>query len=311
MTTPSRRDLLSRFGSDTHAWLDRQAPDTRNDDETETDRRRNHLDAIRRYDPSATLVEELTVRLSGDAAGSGALDFEVGDALLKPLEKGVSAVRGRPVKLAVTGLSEGSTVIHVRATPEPADTVSDPDKIPVDTSEVDLAVRDLLALVNALDTGQPLDRFTRFVADLEDLVKALDRLDLDMALGWHAFDGQTRSARLGEAGRSRFAELMRTRPETGTRTVSGRVTELREAGVFKVKSPGAPNSPAYEVRAEPDELLDMHLQLGDTVHVLVTEERQVDRTGSVRSTSYRFIRHVGTTETLDEATSDDDHPSPS
>jgi len=300
VTSTGHEDILRRYGEDAASWLDEQTADTRTDDALESARGRNRLDALRAYDPTATLTEELTVVLSGDRAQAGMLEFDVGDALLRPLQDGVTAFADRQVALVITGLSHGSTVLHVRATPEPADQVTEPDAIAVDSSHADLAVRQFVKVVDLLEQGLPLDGLGSRVRGLERLVGALDKFDLDMALQWHAFNGDTRSARLGRQGRSHFAELMRTTTEEQSQTINGRVTELREAGVFKVKSSGGQNSPAYDVRVEPGQLLEMHLQLGQSVHVRVARETQVDRTGTARPSTYRFLRFEAHPQTLDD-----------
>lgn len=299
MTSASRDEILCRYGQDAASWLDEQREDVRSHDEVESARARNRLDVLRDYDASATLTEELTVVLAGDRAQAGTLDFTVGDALLRPLQDGVAAVGDRQVALAITGVSHGSTVLHVRATPEPADLVAEPDAIPVDSSHADLAVRQLIQVLDLLQQGLPLGALGGRVRGLERLVGALDRLDLEMGLRWRAFNGDTRSARLGREGRARFAELMRTTVDERPQSINGRVTELRESGVFRVKSPGGQNSPAYDVRVDPDQLLEMHLELGQTIHVLAMRETPVDRTGNERPSTYRFVRHEARVETLD------------
>jgi hypothetical protein len=67
----------------------------------------------------------------------------------------------------------------------------------------------------------------------------------------------------------------------------------------------ARNSAAYEVRLESQDLIDMHLEIGQTVHFLVREDTTTDRTGRDRSHSWTFLRDISSSDQFEFAESED------
>ncbi|MEV2210950.1 hypothetical protein AB0H86_05515 [Streptomyces sp. NPDC050997] len=252
--------------------------------------RRHWLEAVRHYDPAAQLHEELVVRLRGEAADRGALDFRIGDALLKPLREGVSAAARKDVELELTGVSRGSTILHVR--PSVPEIVSDTDEdlAVVDSSIADPAMRDFLKLVDAAEKEQDVRRWERIVPGLDGVVEALDKFDLSMDMRWFSLDGTVRSSHLSRRGKDYVRSLRNTEVQKSKMGITGRITELRESGVVKIKTGVSRTSSAYEVRIDPEGLIGMHLELGMTVSFVVEVARKTDRLGHARSTEYRFLR---------------------
>lgn len=277
------REANRRFfaGEDDH-------PDS---DSYEEELRRFWLEAARHYDPSASLEEELTVRLKGESASAGALDFRVGDALLKPLRDGVSAAARKDIELELTGLSHGSTVLHVRPKVSDSFVAEGQEEVAhVDSSSADPAIRDLLKLVDAAENEQDVRRWERMVPGLDGLVEALDKFDLSMEMRWRSLDGSVRSSHLSGRGKGYVRSLRALELHKSQTVVTGRITELREAGLVKIKTGSSRRSAAYEVRVDSESLIEMHLELGMMVSFVVQVVKKKDKIGRERSTEYRFLR---------------------
>ncbi|WP_229711777.1 hypothetical protein [Streptomyces daqingensis] len=259
------------------------------DEAFEQELRKNWLEAARHYDPNARLSEELTVQLQGEAARRGALDFRVGDALLRPLREGVSAAARRSIDLELTGVSHGSTVLHVR--PSLADEPEEESAAiaPIDSSTADPAIRDLLKLIDAAEHERDIREWERVIPGLDHVVEALDKFDLSMNLRWSSLDGTVRSSTLSRRGKGYVRSLRALETQKTRRPITGRITELRESGLVKIKMGPSKTSKAYDVRIETEDLIDMHLELGATVSFLVQEVRKVDKIGRPKSTEYFFI----------------------
>ncbi|MFJ3954267.1 hypothetical protein ACIPXV_30255 [Streptomyces libani] len=290
MSTNWRQRVLERNRAANDQYFAQHESPHGDDDEYETTLRQNWLDAARHYDPQAHLREELTLRLQGELADGGALNFRIADALLKPLREGVSAAARKDVDLELVGISQGSTVLHVQPAKDPSFQENAEEIARVDSSAADPAMRDLLKLIDAAENEQDVRPWERMVQGLDGVVEALDRFDLSMDVRWCALDGAVRSSRLTQRGKVfvrnlRNVDLVKTR-----NTITGRVTELRESGVVKIKTGTSRRSAAYEVRFEPHDLIGMHLELGVTVSFAVEKLEKRDKIGRVRSTEYRFLR---------------------
>lgn len=288
-----------QYGEALDAWLNQLlAEPPPPDDQLDTERRRNWLDAVRQHDPGANLDEELLVHLSGVVVEDGGLQFKLGEALMKPLQDGVSAASSEgDVELELTGISSGSCVMHVRPVPpppaEPTDHVGSTEfEAPIDTSLSDVAVRALVDVVEAAEAQRDIRRWTALWRSLDRLVETLDRYDLDLGLRWNASNGAVRSSSLTRRGRSYVRNLRGTEEQSSTREIHGRVAELRESGKVGVKTGVSRTSKKFDVLFDPDQLLGMHLALGDQVGFVVEERRSVNRLGQESSTEYMFVRRA-------------------
>ncbi|MEV6124321.1 hypothetical protein AB0M23_28075 [Streptomyces sp. NPDC052077] len=291
MSTSWRQRALERNREANRQFFAELEEDHQDPDSHEEELRRFWLETARYYDSTATLDEELTVRLKGDAADRGALDFRIGDALLKPLRDGVSAAARKDVELELTGLSQGSTVLHVR--PKIAESMElqgQEDIASVDSSVADPAIRDLLKLVDAAENERDVRQWERMVPGLDGVVEALDKFDLSMEMRWRSLDGAVRSSSLSGRGKGYVRNLRNVDLYKSQSVITGRITELREAGLVKVKTGLSRRSTAYEVRVERDNLIDMHLELGMMVSFVVQVIKKKDKLGRERSTEYRFVR---------------------
>ncbi|WP_217383922.1 hypothetical protein [Streptomyces sp. NK08203] len=291
MSTSWRQRALERNREANRQFFAELEEDHQNPDSREEELRRFWLEAARHYDSTATLDEELTVRLKGDTADRGALDFRIGDALLKPLRDGVSAAARKDVELELTGLSQGSTVLHVRPkTAESMELQGQEDLASVDSSVADPAIRDLLKLVDAAENERDVRQWERMIPGLDGVVEALDKFDLSMEMRWRSLDGAVRSSSLSGRGKGYVRNLRNVALYKSQSVITGRITELREAGLVKVKTGLSRRSTAYEVRVERDNLIEMHLELGMMVSFVVQVIKKKDKIGRERSTEYRFVR---------------------
>lgn len=270
--------------------LDRLGVESRDDEEIEADHRASRLAAVREYAPDALLDEELQLRLTGPDADGGALRFQWGDALLQPVEHMISVAAGTPVQLELTGISAGSTVVHARPVATPADPSESGLLDTPAASAASTGFGTLTTMLDALETGRDVREWARLFDAVEAVSRALHRYTLDMGVTWYGADGNLRRARLTERGRSYVSRLRETKDRDQEIIISGRITELRESGLVKVKTGTAKNAPAYDVRfEEPGELLRMRPVLGDNVHFRVRFRQQLDSMGIARSTEYTYL----------------------
>ncbi|MEU5704291.1 hypothetical protein [Streptomyces aurantiacus] len=270
--------------------LDTLGTEDRDDEEIEAEHRASRLAAAREYAPDARLEEELQLRLTGPDTAGGALRFGWGDALLEPVEHMVSVAAGTPVQLELTGISVGSTVVHARPVAVPADP-AEPEGLDVSaTSAAASGLGTLTTLLDALESERDVREWVKLFDAVEAVSRALSRYELNLGVTWYDADGGLRRARLTERGRHYVKRLRETKDRDQEITISGRVTELRESGLVKVKTGTAKNAPAYDVRFEDaGELLRMRPGLGDNVHFHVRFRQQLDSMGIARSTEYTYL----------------------
>lgn len=300
MSSQWRERLLAEHRAEVDSWwsqLANSAPPS--DAELEQARRENWLEAARHLDPSASLAEELQVRLSGDAQ-RGALSTSLGDVLLRPLNNAVVAnartAPERRLELELLGLSAGSTVLHFGVRPSLAQIDTEGDTSPALPTPVDGSVADavmtrtLEAVKAAEDERQDFGPWHAALDPLEKLGTVLDDNQLAMELTWLAKSGAVRAARLTTRGISHLRFLTQTHPQERSRTVSGRVTELKESGLVKLKAGENRNSTAYEIKIDQTKLHELRLFLGAWETFVVTETQQFDRGTNLVGTTYAFIQ---------------------
>ncbi|MFF2383099.1 hypothetical protein [Streptomyces sp. NPDC058108] len=274
-------------------WLEEEDSTEQDDDTVDSERRAEWLSSVQRWDPEARLRDELTIRLTGDEAGKGGLRFSVGNALLKPLQDGVTASTDEDVELELVGISSGSTVLHVRPTMRKThaeeELPGNGDSTDSNNAEVaEQAISVLFDAVKTVEAREDVTEWTPMLSSLSKLVSALDRFDLAVQLRWFSGDGSVQSSALSETGKQYVRELRKTHAEAFTRVqrnISGRVTELKLAGVAVIKPPA---SPAVSVKFEPGQITEVPWGLGDEVHLVVEERRRLARGGGNTVTEYLF-----------------------
>jgi hypothetical protein len=259
--------------------------------------RKQWLEAAQTFDPSATLAEELLVRLVGDTATSSGLRLEW-EGLLRPLQDAVAASANGDVALELTGFSKGSSVLHFRAVQrEPVELMSDQGPA---FQETPLAapVRRFIDFVDAVENERDVRMYSNspMLGGVEKLSQELERLHLEADFKFYARSGDVRGTRLTERGMGYFKALNESEETTDSIGVNGRVTELKESGHAKVKQGTARNSPAYDVHFEPQALTGMKLVLGQSVNWQVAVVSTKDKLGRVQSTRFEFQRAMNQTD---------------
>jgi hypothetical protein len=289
-----RQQLTAKHGREAERQLRALGDDVLDDDAHETIIRQQWFEAAKEFSPDASLREELQVRLSGETIETGSLSFKVGEALLKPLEDGISTAAKRDLDLEIVGLSAGSTILHVQATPTSLHD-DNADRMPeTGSSPADMAMRSFIRLVDAAESGKELYEWPSAQWPLYRLVEALDRFDVTLGLRWLSRTGTVRSSRLTSQGRRYVRALHDLREEESNQIVRGRITELREAGIVKVKTGTSRTAPAYDVRVQKDALIGMHLELGQQVAFRVQVIARYDRLGNEHSREYYFMGVIDT-----------------
>jgi hypothetical protein len=299
---PARRAILDRHRANLDSWLADEGTEVLDGDAFETESNRARLAGLRELDPGASLHEELRVRLVASSLEQGALTFDAGTALLKPLQDSVASLANDQVELELTGVSVGSTVLHVRprhAVHSPTDEDPAVGELPIDSTSTEDALRGFVELVAAAEHEEDLRRWLKAADAFGRFSKALDKIDAQVDVAFSGVSGEVRSAWFGQRGRDYVRRILDTTPKPETITVSGRVVELRESGVVKVKTGVQRNAPAYDVRVDPPDLLGMHLELGQSVSFVVRLVQQVDGLGQAQSVDVLFVSTVDGYSTAD------------
>jgi hypothetical protein len=303
VTNPLRQRLLDSRREQLEAWrAEQNQQPIATPDELDAADRSNYLDAVRAYDPQATLAEELVARLVGELP-EGALPADLGSALLGPLDKTVAeAGGGDNVHLELVGISRGSTVLHFRPTVPAVDAVASENSqlavdLPLTADPTGDAITQALRLIDATERHEDVARWSNALAPLGKVVDALETYDATLDLAWYASDGRIARSRLSATGRAYLRRLREeTHVHTTRRTLSGTIVELKaaEATFVRIKQSLAHTAPSFEIRFENrQDLVDLHLELDAQVAIVVEEIETTDGTGQRRGIAYRFSRLAG------------------
>jgi hypothetical protein len=286
---PARLEILRRHAQALAEWRDADGSAALDGDEFDSEANRTRLASLRSFDSQASLEEELRVRLVSSSLHEGALSFDAGAILLRPLQDSISSLAGDSVELELVGVSAGSTVLHVRPRQVREAGPVDIAGVPVDATSTEAPLRAFVELLRAAESESDLGQWVKAVDALGRFSRALERFDAQADVGWSGVSGEVQSAWFGRSGRDYVRRMLETSAQPVTLPISGRVTELRESGVVRVKAGATRKSPSYEVKMEPGDLLGMHLEIGQTVHFMVRLEQQVDQLGQVRATDVFFV----------------------
>lgn len=258
--------------------------------EIEEAQRRNELDARRAYDPSATVEEELLVRLRGSLA-EGTLPLDIGRELFKPLSEGVNAATQAHVELALAGVLPGSTVLRIRATSRLPEGTQPSMLAEDELSAPDHAVRIFLDTIRGAEDESDARFWPAAVRKhLLELANVLYDHQLSADFTWLAGSGAVRRSTLTNRGQM-FARRLRDYVErTRTLTVEGTITELRQAGWVKVKpdTGGA----ALDINVDQKTLRTLHLTLFQEVAFEVRETTGENMAGQEQEARYQFVRAI-------------------
>lgn len=247
--------------------------------------RRQLLETMQEFDASATLSEELSIRLVGEAAQSAALPMDW-STLIRPLQTCVNEFTSEEVKLEISGFSKGSTVLHVRAIVR--DEVDAIGHEPVQQTVLSAAVVDLLRMITAAEGHKDLRRWKTKLYGFERLVDELESFDLTAGFRWSARGGAVRSSRLTESGMEYIKGLRKTVKKAVPVVISGRITELRASGHVKVKAAPHKSATAWDVSMDAGQLTAMKLVLGQEVSWIVEQHVSEDRLHRIETLGWSF-----------------------
>lgn len=287
MTGPWRRRLSDEDRVELDQWWETvSAAPPLTELELEEAARRNGLEARRYYDESATLDEELQVRLRGPLE-DGELPFDLGQDLFKPLRDSVNAATSAHIDLALAGVLPGSTVLRIKATATlPADSQSSLLSSD-DMSASDHAVRTLLEVIEEAEAeADPRAWPPGLRSNLPKLADVLSEHNLTAEFTWLASSGVIRRTQLSSRGQAFVRRLREHTKRTWELELEGAVAALRQPG-WIVVSPE--HGAQVQVRVDPEELAALRLTLWQHVHLLV-EATQTTNMAGEETSNYRFLR---------------------
>ncbi|GAA2381033.1 hypothetical protein Cme02nite_15330 [Catellatospora methionotrophica] len=304
------------FGHDVQSldalWADLGADATPEDQVDLTEVFDRHLfEALQEYHPGQRLDRTLDLRLSGQSAELGTLDFTITNEVYEEFGAEVSSAAvflGMPVAptFALVGVSPGSVVLHLAPSLPELDDAEDgalPDLVadPVDG---------LLECLNSLHQYAEQNELQRFVASgrdagrrgknqenpsepvlkaLHGLVKVLDKHNLSLDLRWRAGDGRNRRSQLTERGRAYVRRLWDTHEVVSPKEFSGRIVGM-SLNTFTIK-PGSARK--VDITVEGDEgVLRLNLPFGEPVTVLAEEVHEVNSLGIQTKSKLIYVSHV-------------------
>jgi hypothetical protein len=288
MTGAWRQRLSVEDREELDSWWTTVSADTPPTElELEEAARRNGLEARRVYDESATLDEELHVRLQGPLE-EGELPFELGQELFKPLRDSVNAATSAHVDLALAGVIAGSTILRIKATaPLPEDSQASlisPDAV----SPSDQAVRTLLdVLAEAEAESDPRAWPAALRSKLPKLADVLYEHNLTAEFTWLASSGAMRRTRLSSRGQAFVRQLREYTEQKRTIELAGTVTGLRQAGWIVVSPERGPD---VNVKIAPKTLAALRLTLWQQVHLEVEVTARINSAGDEMTSHYQFQR---------------------
>lgn len=260
---------------------------------------RNLRDAMTAYDPDAVLPRTLALRLHGAGLDDGRLPDDALTDVLVPFRRELAAAAASgsapaTVRLDLVGYERGSAVLYlapsVEADVEPRDG-QDPPSLTPGADHLDNAVTVLNDLHTAAEAEGDLLRFagrTDLVRGFAALADALDKHRLDLDVRWRARDGRHRYSTLTRRGREHARTYLERTERSEEVTVTGRVVTLAINGTFGVKP--SVKGAVVEVHTDGEQaLLDLGLQLGQTVSVRVRRHETADRLGAGTATRHELV----------------------
>lgn len=238
--------------------------------------RKQQLAYMETQDPNATLEEELLLRLVGPGADGAGLRLDWAK-LPEYFAAALAAFSPSDLSLRVTGYSSGSTVVHFTAdAPEVDDDAVNVG--PIHQTPLAVAAHELLKAMATAEAGEEVVRWASQIAGLERFIDELVKRQLEVGVRYFESSGRVHAASLTGSGITYLRSLREHQDQDDIKPLSGRVTELREAGVVRVKTGVQRNSPAQDVRFEDEHQEYLHsLRLGQQVHWIIRQTITVDR----------------------------------
>lgn len=257
--------------------------------------RRQRLNFMQVYDSAAALQEELLLRLMGEGADGALFPVNWND-IISRVQTALQEFTEAPLHLRVAGYSTGSTVVHLVA--EPSDTEAEhheslePEDETVDhvhqTPLADASMR-LMKVLCAAELRSDLRAWSGHLEAVEKFSEALHKRDLSADVKFLGSGGKIARATLTRAGMDYLEELQETKDVTTVQHVSGRIVNLSESGLVRIKAGVNRNSKVHDVHVDPSEMI-ANLHIGQQVHWEVRSVTTVDRVQRTRQQVLQFKR---------------------
>lgn len=265
---------------------------------------RNLYDALSNFDVRAGLARWLELRFTGPKAAGRMAESAVSDVLDAFRRELIGASKAKDASslgLDLVGFTQGSAILHL----VPAEAASlAPGDLPEDDQQalapaedpIDQALSVITELHVTAETSGDILRFSgqeRLLKGFSALNDALDTHDLDMGITWRNRTGVRRSSLLTSSGRE-FARSYLDRVDSSEIVIlSGRVVELNISGTFDIKAGPIATSPRYRVHMESErELLDLRLELGQTISIRARRNVERNKLGVTFNTHYKYLSVV-------------------
>lgn len=304
----SREELERFLTAEGRAAVDRLfSEDERESDDFDVNEvlDQNLYEALSEFDKSAALSRWLSLRFTGPHA-EGRIAEQALEDILSAFRREISgANNGKDInqlKLDLVGFSRGSAILHLipAVTDETGSsidqTANEQQRFPVREDQLDDALGVVTELHAAAEQEGDVQRFSgkeSLLKGFTALTAALDKYELDMGIIWRNSTGRRRSAELTSHGRQYARQYFERSDTSEIITINGRVVELKISGSFDVKASPAANSPRYTINTSGEEnLLGLHLELGQMVSVRVRRHTERNKVGVVFGSRYEFLDMV-------------------
>lgn len=272
---------------------------------------RNYYETIRRYDPAARLRRNLDLRVYGPViSGSGQLNIDIAKDLFAAFEAelaGAARASGmaKPPGVELAGISPGSAILHLAPAIDEDHPTDEQMQVVVD--QFDTVVAKITALHHVAESEGDLRAYAdqaTLLKGLRGLVSALDRHDLCLDIDWRLGSGAHRRSTLSARARTYVRRQWEEVPTSVERSLTGMVVKLDMNGTFSLNT-AATGKRLYEVHTvDREQLLSLHLNLGDQVSVLVKEQTRMNRVGISAGLRYELVRIVSRAEMVTQHADD-------
>lgn len=269
---------------------------------------RHFYTAIAALNPNLRLARRLNLRVLGDSVHTGRLDIGIAYELFHAFSQEVTgaaeanSVRSE-VAFELAGVSRGSAVMHL--VPSVDEDHGNEGQIPLTTDPLDVVLSTITDLHSTAENEGDLRRFARYeslVRGLRSLATTLDNHNLELEVGWRSATGRHRNSHLSERARRHIRQLWEVDIVTREFSVYGRVVKLDLSGRFDIKLSPSRTSKRYEIHVEGEErLVQLGLQLGESISVVVREEKRVNNLGIEQAPTYHFVSKQSGQGSIEEA----------
>ncbi|MET4046258.1 MULTISPECIES: hypothetical protein [unclassified Rhodococcus (in: high G+C Gram-positive bacteria)] len=275
-------------GRDLPSWLGQDVDD---DVDLIASARKSLAQSLRGLDLAASLPGLIDLRFSGgDVLEGGSLSADMSSLIKKfqaELQAAMPAVQAESgaADLSISGISEGSVVVHLRPRiAGPADQSLTPHLMPDAFEE---ALSTVLGLHDDFEHGDAwaslLQRPDALLESVRKFVVALDEFHADVEVDAFVTNGDRLHSSLTKRGRSDAIRFFAHREKLlDNQVIAGNVRGLSDAGWIEIVSPGRRGK--RRIKDVPADLLDSgKLAYGKYVRIKVSEQ-----TAPKKKSIYRF-----------------------